>query len=129
MSVRGRDAGPERPSAAWSDILLVALATQKMSRLVSKQTVAAPLRAPFTADEGAAGPGERNARPIGTGWRRSVGELVSCPFCLDVWLGTASTFGLRLAPRVARPVLGTFAAVGVADALQFVYVQLEHHAA
>jgi hypothetical protein len=124
-----RRADPERaPSAQWSDVALVALSTFKISRLVSKQTVAAPLRAPFTRDEGAAGPGERNARPVGTGLRRSMGELLSCPFCLDVWVATGATLGLRIAPGVARPVLSTFAAVAGADMLQFVYVDLEHRA-
>jgi hypothetical protein len=114
------------PAAEWSDVALVAASSFKVSRLLAKQTVAAPLRAPFTTDEGAAGPGERNTRPAGAGLRRSMGELISCPFCLDVWIATAATLGLSLAPGVSRPVLRTFAAVAGADMLQFVYVQLEH---
>lgn len=114
--------------AAWSDVALVAVSTFKISRLVTKQTVAAPLRAPFTTDEGAGGPGERNSRPAGAGLRRSIGELISCPFCLDVWIATGATLGLRIAPAATRPVLQTFAAVAGADMLQFVYVQLEHRA-
>jgi hypothetical protein len=110
------------------DLALVAVSTYKMSRLLSKQRVTAPLRAPFTHDDGPAGPGEVTAQPVGEGWRRSVGELLSCPFCLDVWIATASIAGLRLAPRVARPVVVTSAAVGLADLLQFVYVQMEHRA-
>ncbi len=112
----------------WGDLALVAVSTYKMSRLVSKQRVTAPLRAPFTDDDGPAGPGEVTARPVGSGWRRSTGELLSCPFCLDVWIATASIAGLRLAPRAARPVVVTFAAVGLADLLQFAYVQMEHRA-
>ena len=118
------------PSLAqeWSDVVLVSLATFKASRLLAKQTVTAPLRAPFTEFTGPGGPGEVNVRGTGTGWRRSVGELLSCPFCLDVWLATGSTVALRLAPGPTRVALSTLASVGLADMLHFVYVALEHRA-
>jgi hypothetical protein len=116
-----------RPQA-WSDIALVGLSTYKLSRLLTKQKVTSPLRAPFTEYAGPGGPGEVNVKPVGSGWRRSIGELVSCPFCLNVWIATAGSFGLHLAPRATRFVLGTFAAVGVSDLLHFVHVDLEHRA-
>lgn len=105
---------------------MVAASTYKISRLLTKQTVSSPLRAPFTEYVGPAGPGETNVRPVGRGWRRSLGELLSCPFCVEVWIGTAATLGLRTAPGPTRFVLSTFAAVGGADLLQFVHVSLEH---
>jgi len=113
---------------AWSDVALVGLSTYKLSRLLTKQKVTSPLRAPFTEYAGPGGPGEVNVKPVGSGWRRSVGELVSCPFCLDVWIATAGAFGLQLAPRATRFALGTFAAVGISDLLHFVHVDLEHRA-
>jgi hypothetical protein len=116
-----------RPQA-WSDIALVGLSTYKLSRLLTKQKVTSPLRAPFTEYAGPGGPGEVNVKPVGSGWRRSIGELVSCPFCLNVWVATAGSFGLHLAPRATRFVLGTFAAVGMSDLLHFVHVDLEHRA-
>lgn len=124
----GGDRGPVTvgdAAKAWSDVALVGVATFKLSRLLAKQTVTMPLRAPFTDDGGPAGTGERAARPKGSGLRRSVGELLSCPFCMDVWVATAATMGLRVAPRMTRPVLHTFAAVGVADVLHFLYVRWE----
>ncbi len=116
------------PATQWSDIALVGLATYKLSRLLSKQTVTSPLRAPFAEFVGPGGPGEVNVRPVGRGWRRSIGELVSCPFCLDVWIASAGTAALRLTPGPARLALSAFAAVGAADLLQFVHVSLEHQA-
>jgi hypothetical protein len=118
----------ETRSQAWSDVALVGAATYKLSRLLTKQKVTSPLRAPFTEYAGPGGPGEVNVRPVGDGWRRSVGELVSCPFCLGVWIATAGSFGLHLAPRATRFLLATFAAVGVSDLLHFVHVDLEHRA-
>ena len=124
---RGADRAPS-PVAQWSDVALVGLSTYKLSRLLSKQTVTSPLRAPFAEYDGRAGPGEVNVRPVGTGWRRSMGELLSCPFCLDVWIASAATAALGLVPGPARLGLPAFAAVGVADLLQFVHVGLEHRA-
>ncbi|UDY37528.1 DUF1360 domain-containing protein [Dermatobacter hominis] len=125
---RRRADGATPPATQWSDIALVGLSTYKLSRLLTKQTVTSPLRAPFAEFVDHGGPGEVNVRPVGRGWRRSVGELLSCPFCLDVWIASASTAALRFDPGPARMVLSAFAAVGAADLLQFVHVSLEHQA-
>ena len=128
LARRGAAEPPRSLAREWADLGLVSLATFKASRLLTKQTVTSPLRAPFTEYRGAGGPGEVQVQPVGTGWRRSVGELLSCPFCLDVWVASGSTVALRLAPRPTRIALSTLAAVGLADLLQFVYVDLEHRA-
>src|SRR5436305_639619 len=48
-----RGAGRPLPRRiAWGDILLVGVATFKLSRLVAKDVVNSPLRAPFTTFEG-----------------------------------------------------------------------------
>lgn len=128
LARRGATRAPRSLAQEWGDVALVSLATFKASRLLTKQTVTSPLRAPFTEFTGPAGPGEVNVRPTGTGWRRSVGELLSCPFCLDVWLASGSTVALRLAPGPTRVALSTLASVGLADMLHFAYVALEHRA-
>lgn len=103
------------------DIVLVALATQRLSRLVSKDRVTSAIRAPFTAYEGEGGPGELEERPRGRGLRRAVGELLVCPFCLAQWIATAFALGLLFAPRVTRFLAGLFTVVGLADLLQLLY--------
>ncbi len=110
---------------AWSDVLLVAVGTHKAARVLTKERVSSPLRAPFTQYEGPGGPGEVMVRPVGTGVRRAVGELLSCPFCVGVWVATSATFGLRLAPQATRFALEASAAAGLADLLQFVHGDLE----
>lgn len=123
LSGRPGDDRAQMDLRGWSDVALVGLATFKLSRLVTKQTVTTPLRAPFARDDGPAGPGERNARPQGTGLRRSLGELLTCPFCLDVWLASAGTLALRRWPSTVQPLLRTFAAVAVADFAQFLHAE------
>ncbi len=108
------------------DLLLLGLATQHLSRLVSKDGVTAPLRAPFTEFEGAAGEGEVNERVVGSGARHAVGELVSCPFCLDQWVATALVAGWVAAPNLTTAAVSALAAAQVGDYLHLAYAALRH---
>ena len=103
------------------DLALVALATHKLSRTVSKDAVTSPFRAPFARFEGPAGPGEVHEEVAGTGARKAVGELMTCPFCLDQWIATGLVTGLAVAPRLTRYVASIFAVRAGADLLQFGY--------
>ena len=57
------------------DLLLLGVATHKVSRLLTKDWVTAPLRAPFTHYEGSAGAGEVKEKSRGRGMQRALGEL------------------------------------------------------
>jgi hypothetical protein len=114
---------PERFGAA--DMALLCVATHRLSRTIAKDPVTSPLRAPFTVFRGTSGPAELKEDVRGTGIRKSVGELVTCPFCLAQWTATGFAFGLVLAPRPTRMVMSVFTAVAVSDALQFAYAALE----
>ncbi|HVD28282.1 MAG TPA: DUF1360 domain-containing protein [Mycobacteriales bacterium] len=110
------------------DLVLLGVATHKLSRLVAKDTVTAPLRAPFTEFAGPQGQGELHEEVRGHGARHTVGELITCPFCLAQWVATAFTAGLVFAPRATRLVAGTFSTVAISDALQNVYAFLQRKA-
>jgi hypothetical protein len=112
---------PERPSLG--DVALISIATHKLSRLISKDSVTSPLRAPFTEykrPNGGAEVGEE-VRDQGSMLRHAIGELISCPFCLAVWVATGLTGGLVLAPRVTRLAATALTAVAVSDFLQLAY--------
>ena len=109
------------PRLGWGDVVLLGTATHKLSRLVSKQRVTAPLRAPFTELEGRAGPSEVAEHPRGEGLRRATGELLLCPYCLDQWVAAGFVGGAVFAPRATRLVASLFACVAVADFLQVAY--------
>jgi hypothetical protein len=102
----------------------MAVATHKVSRLVTKDSVTAAVRAPFTEFKEPAGEGEVNEEVRGTGLRHAVGELLTCPFCFSQWAATGFAFGLVLAPRATRLVASTLAAVTVADVMQFGFAAL-----
>jgi hypothetical protein len=118
----GRAAGvrlPERIDVR--DVVLLCFATHKASRLLAKDAVASPLRAPFARYEEPAGEGELNESVRGSGVQHAVGELVTCPFCLAVWVSSGLTAGLVFAPRATRLVLTALTAIGASDALQLAY--------
>lgn len=108
---------------AFSDLAIGAVATHKLARIVAKEGVATPLRAPFTEFEDEAGSAEVDERPR-AGRRHTVGELVTCPFCLGPWIAGAYVAGLTFAPGAARAWAATFAVVGGADLLQHAYARV-----
>jgi len=57
---------------APTGIALTAVATHKLSRLIAKDAVTSPLRAPFTEYSGPAGPPEVNEEVRGQGARKAV---------------------------------------------------------
>ncbi|MGE5746933.1 MAG: DUF1360 domain-containing protein [Solirubrobacterales bacterium] len=103
------------------DLVLAGVATHKLSRLITKDRVTAPLRAPFTEFQEEGGPGEVEEKPRGRGMRRAIGELLVCPFCLAQWVATALLAGLIVIPRTTRFICSIFAAVTISDFLQIVY--------
>ena len=116
--ITGRDP-PERPHPA--DVVMVGVATHKLSRLLAKSKATSFLRAPFTELEEPRGSGEVEERPRGQGVRRAVGELLVCPYCLSQWISAGFTTGLVLSPRATRLVAASYTAQALADFLQVAY--------
>lgn len=114
---------PERFAA--SDLALMAVATHKLSRLIAKDPITSPVRAPFTRFAGQSADAELHEEVRGTGARKAMGELVSCPFCISQWAATSFAFSLVLAPRATRWVMSVFAAVTGADFLQYAYAHAQ----
>ena len=111
------------------DVVLLALGTHKLSRVLSKDAVTSPLRAPFTRYRDTGGPGEvmEEARAAGQ-LRHAIGELVTCPFCLDMWIATGFALGLVFAPKATRLIAATMAALTGADFLQLAYARAQQAA-
>src|SRR4051794_9692974 len=107
-----------------ADLALGAVATHKFTRILTKDTITTPIRAPFTEFEEPLGSAEIEDSPKDGHPAHTLGELLTCPFCLAPWTATAYVAGLALAPRVARAWAAVFAVVGGSDALQHVYGRL-----
>lgn len=119
---QGRDL-PERVGPG--ELLLVGTASHKLSRLLSKDKVTSPLRAPFTELEGRGGPAELEESSRGTGLQKAIGELLVCPYCLGLWVVAAFSVGLLFAPRVTRFIASLFAALTISDFFQIAYKAAE----
>jgi hypothetical protein len=117
---------PERIEAR--DIALLGVAAHKLSFVVSNDAVTSPIRAPFTERQEKESPKSVDEKPRGTGLRKSIGELLSCQFCLGMWLSSFFTYGLVLAPRVTRLIATVFAVVTVTDHLHQIYKALTKRA-
>ena len=103
----GRDIPGRIPAP---DIAISAVATHKLGRLIARDPITSPLRAPFTEYRGTAGPAELREDVPGQGARKTIGELVTCPLCTSVWVATGFTAGLIYLPRTTRLAMGTLTA-------------------
>jgi Protein of unknown function (DUF1360) len=117
---------PERVGA--KDIVLLGMATHKLSLVGSQDAIMSPLRAPFTQLREKESPKKVDEKPRGEGVRRSVGELLTCKFCLSVWVASLFTYGIVLVPRVTRLVAALFSVVTVSDYLHQAYKALMNRA-
>ena len=123
LSARRSGRLPERIESR--DVVLIGIASHKLSRLVAKDKVTAFLRAPFTEYQGRGGPAEVEERARGEGVRRAVGELLICPYCLGLWATGALHVGLLFAPRATRVISSTMTALTLSDFLQIAYKAAE----
>lgn len=109
------------------DLALLSVGTFKLSRLLAKDPVTSPLRMPFTTFSGTSGEAELAEDVRGTGPRKAIGELVTCPFCVGMWVATGFGAGIVLAPQATRLIASVFATLAASDVLQLAYAALEEN--
>lgn len=99
------------------DLALLGLATFRLGRLASFEQVTEPLRKPFTEtvpDETGAG---ETVQPRGSGARRALGELISCPICSGTWIAALLVYALHTMPGPTRIFLRIMSSIGIAEIL------------
>lgn len=114
---------PER--IAFGDLLLLGVATHKISRLIAKDRVTSPFRAPFARFEKSAGGGEVDEQPRGTGMQRAIGDLVTCPYCVSPWVAAALSCGFVVNPWMTRFLSGIFSCVAISHFMHRLYGGLD----
>ena len=107
------------------ELVLLTLATQHLSRLITKDAVTSPLRSPFTQFVKATGEGEVEEEVVGTGLRHALGDLVTCPFCLSQWVATGLVAGTLALPSLTEAVTVVCALARASDWLQLGYDHLK----
>ena len=107
---------PERVSL--TDTVRIGLASYKIGRLIAKDPVTTFVRAPVTEDPDA-------TEPKREGPARALGELVTCPYCVGLWVASGFAYSLVLFPRQTRLVASIFGGQAVADFLNAAFVRLQ----
>ena len=128
LAVARRRGGREGTEVEWRDLALITVSTFRLSRILTKDAISSPLRAPLTAFDGRGLPGEVNeevapqvkGRPV----LHALSELVTCPFCAGQWVATSLVVGQVLAPRVTRLVTSILTATAGAEVLHHVHAGL-----
>ena len=115
---------PEHVSAG--DVVLLATATHKLSRIITKDRVMSFARAPFTRFQRPSGHGEVEEEARGEGLRRGIGELLVCPYCIGLWVAGAFSVGRIVRPRETRVVAAAFTMLFISDCLQIAYKAAEN---
>lgn len=103
------------------DLALLAVATHKLTRILTLDFVTMPLRAPFVTYEGSAGAGEVDESSKGTGLQKAIGDLVTCPFCSGPWVASALLAASLVRPRATRFLTTMLALTTASDFLHHVY--------
>ena len=113
--VTNRHRLPERVRSG--DIVRIALSSYKLSRVITKEDVAAFVRAPVTEDPDA-------QKPKREGMARVLGELVTCPYCIGLWIASGLSYAHVLFPRESRFATSIFSAYAITDFLNAGFARL-----
>jgi hypothetical protein len=97
------------------DLAVLAAATFKASRTLSRDEVSSFIREPFVEGEAHEG-GEE---PVETGdMRQAIGELVTCSRCIGTWVAAGLASSQIVAPKFGRILTWSLAGAGINDFLQ-----------
>jgi hypothetical protein len=124
LAAAHRHAGELPERVETRDIVLMGVATHKLTRLLAKDRVTSFLRAPFAEYQDRAGHGELEEKARGRGLRLATGELLICPYCLAQWVAGGFAVGMVAAPRLTRLLAAMWTAEAISD-----FAQLAYHAA
>lgn len=125
-----RAGGKEAPKGTLGQVVRIGVATHKLSRIIGRDKVTAPYRAPFTSPQGSADapPAEVKEKVEGRGMRRAFGELITCPYCMTPWIATAFWLARGAAPKETDLAIDVLDSVALSDFLQLAYLALDKRA-
>ncbi|MGB3681508.1 MAG: DUF1360 domain-containing protein [Rubrobacteraceae bacterium] len=110
---------PERLQLA--DLALLGVATHKLSHLITNASVTSFIRAPVTELQEVKSPTNLDEKPRGEGLQKALGGLLTCKFCIGMWITAFFSYGLVLVPRTTRFVAGMFSILTLSDFMHQAY--------
>ena len=85
-----------------------------------------PASLPRAQKSGTCALGIPPSEPKKEGFARAVGELVTCPYCIGLWVASGLSYGQVLFPRETRFATAIFSAHALADFLNAGFVGLKN---
>ncbi len=113
VALAQRKGRPLSQSISSLDLVLLGLATLRLSRLAAWDEVTSFLRLPFVQHRPEDKVEGEQQEPRGRGLLRALGELVVCTTCIGAWIAAVLTYALYLVPSAVRPFLTIMAAAGL----------------
>lgn len=115
-----RDMGRLPDTISVLDLVLIGLATARLTDIISTDEAMKWLREPFVRMERT----EIADREVevrvgrGDGWRRVIGEMLSCPWCVCVWVAAGLSYVYFLFPSMTWLFILVMAVAQVGSLLQ-----------
>jgi hypothetical protein len=103
------------------DLAVLAAASFKAARTLSRDEVTSFLRTPFVKGEAHTGEDEE---PVEGGMAQAIGELVTCTRCVGTWAAAGLASTQILAPRFGRLLTWSLGAAAANDFLQAAFTAL-----
>lgn len=110
------------------DLVLIILATARLSDIISTDQVMEWLRRPFVtlAPTEIAGHETTTRVGRGRGLRRTIGDLLSCPWCVGVWIAAVLSYLYFMFPTVMWLFILIMAVAEVASLFQTLSTIMVH---
>lgn len=109
------------PVPSNRELALLTVGSFKLARIVTMSFIASPIRAPFTRRGESLPGGEVQDEARGRGLQKAIGNMLTCPFCFNVWASTAFVFGYAFAPRAAIKAAEVLSVAAGGDVLHLGY--------
>lgn len=110
---------PER--VKLDDLALLGVAAHKLSWVIVNSSVTSFVRAPVTELQEDEESTTQEEKPRGEGLQKALGKLLTCHFCIGMWVAAFLSYGLVLAPRVTRFFSGILTILAFSDFLHQLY--------
>ncbi|MFD2369944.1 DUF1360 domain-containing protein [Brevibacillus sp. GCM10020057] len=105
---------------SWLDLTILVLASFRLTHLIVFDEITEPLRSPFIAityETDASGQVLRQVQFKGGKFRRWIGRLLSCYWCVGIWAALAIVLMYLYVPA-AYPVILLLAIAGAAAVIE-----------
>lgn len=105
---------------SWLDFIILILASFRITHLIVFDKITSFFRKPFlsiTYEEDASGVIEESTQIKGTGIRYFIGSLLSCYWCVGVWVALG-VVGVYFIVPSSYPILIVFAVAGAAAIIE-----------